>query len=323
MQNIFYPLVLKPVIKDYIWGGNKLINEFKFDSDSPSAAEAWVLAAHKNGTNIVQNGVFKGSPLNEVLDLWAKQPTQSKAFSQSPFPLLIKIIDAAEKLSIQVHPNNEYALKHENELGKTEMWYVIDADEGATLVYGFNRDISKEEFRNRIINNTIEESLNFVKVNKGDVFFINPGTVHAIGKGIVIAEIQQNSNTTYRVSDYGRIGADGKPRELHVEKALEVAKTEKSAINNSHVTEEFDYGSVTELCDCEFFQAKLLKLAGKNNIDTDEDFLSILVIEGYITIKSSVETIKAKKGDSILFPAKFNFEIEGNADLILSKCKSE
>ena len=195
-----YPLLLKPVIKDYLWGGRRLIDEYGFETDMKIAAEGWMLASHKDGTNIVLNGELCGQSFDQAL----------KAFGGKGehFPILIKLIDALDRLSVQVHPEDEFAYKTEGEPGKTEMWYIVDCDEGAELIYGFKGEISAEEFKERIENNTLSDVMNSVPVKKGDVFFIEAGTLHAIGKGILIAEIQQNSNTTYRVSDYGRLGAD-------------------------------------------------------------------------------------------------------------------
>jgi len=222
-----YPLLLKPPVKDYLWGGSRLKTEFGFQTEKEIAAEAWVLSCHKDGSCIVSNGEFAGKTLPEVLELWGDNALGEKATKFPYFPLLIKLIDAKQKLSIQVHPDDEYALANEGEFGKTEMWYVVDCDEGAELIYGFSENISKEEFERRIKDNTLTEVCNSVPVHKGDVFFISAGTLHAIGEGILIAEVQQNSNTTYRVSDYRLIDADGKPRPMHIEKAVDVTNSDK------------------------------------------------------------------------------------------------
>lgn len=206
---IWYPLLLAPAIKDYIWGGTRLKTAFGFSGSGETAAEAWVLSSHADGASAVINGPLSGQSLPEVLEQWGPAALGERAAAFSDFPLLIKLIDARDRLSIQVHPDNAYALAHEGEYGKTEMWYVVDCEPGAKLIYGFNRGLTKTEFRQRIQDNTLEEVCNAVPVGKGDVFFIEAGTLHAIGAGILIAEVQQNSNTTYRVSDYGRLGADG------------------------------------------------------------------------------------------------------------------
>ena len=211
-----YPLLLKPVFKSYLWGGDRLQKEFGFHSGDPITAEAWMLACHKDGSSVVANGALAGQMLPDVLQKWGYEE----------LPILIKLIDAKQKLSVQVHPDQEYALLHEGDNGKTEMWYVVDCAEGAELIYGFQKRISREEFKKRIEDNTLDEVVNRVPVQRGDVFFIEAGTLHAIGEGVLIAEIQQSSNVTYRVSDYGRLDANGKPRALHVEKALDVTVTD-------------------------------------------------------------------------------------------------
>ncbi len=307
-----YPLILKPVIKNYIWGGRRLIEEFGFETEADRAAEAWTLACHKDGTNIVLNGEFAGKSLLEVLSLWN---------NTEDFPILIKLIDALDRLSVQVHPDDDYAFKNEGEPGKTEMWYIVDAEEGAKLAYGFNRRLEKTEFKERIESNTLDEVINYVPVKKGDVFFISAGTLHAIGKGILIAEIQQNSNTTYRVSDYGRLGADGKPRELHIEKALDVTLTDKPTIPYGTVGEvnKLPYGTVRSLAECEFFKTELLSLSGETEIIPDTDFTSLTILGGNISLEYGNEKYTCKKGDSILIPKETTAKICGKAEIIISK----
>ena len=210
------PIKLAPAFKDYLWGGTKLKTEFDKKSDLQKVAESWELSTHKDGQSIVANGEFKGLTLSEYIEKNGRECIGKNAMAFEFFPILIKFIDAADNLSVQVHPSDEYALSNEGEYGKTEMWYVLDCEKDAFLYYGLNREITKEEFAERIKENMLLEVLNKVKVNKGDVFFINSGTIHAIGKGIVICEIQQNSNTTYRVYDYDRRDKNGNTRELHV-----------------------------------------------------------------------------------------------------------
>lgn len=248
-----YPLLLKAPLKDYLWGGTRLKEEYGFESDKEKVAEAWVLSCHKDGNSIVKNGEYAEKTLQEVLDIWGKEALGAKSDRFTYFPVLIKLIDAKDRLSVQVHPDDEYALKNEGEYGKTEMWYVVDCEEGAELIYGFNQDISQGEFLERISSNTLSPVCNYVPVKKGDVFFIEAGTLHAIGKGILIAEVQQNSNTTYRVSDYGRLGADGKPRELHIKQAVDVTKTEKPTKPYGNVGDVtlYPFGTVRELSSCE------------------------------------------------------------------------
>ena len=231
-------------------------------------------------------------------------------------PLLIKIITAHEALSVQVHPDDTFAREEGQRNGKTEMWYVLDASEGATLIYGFKNEISKEEFKQAIENNTLLEKLNVINIKKGDTLFIEAGTVHAIGKGALIAEIQQNSNCTYRVYDYGRVGADGKPRELHIQKALDVSNT----VPPTHDTKPMGETQVTNgnekqlITSCDLFNVERYKVANEITLSTDEkSFMHILVIDG----EGEIQNRKAIKGDSFLIPASFdNFEINGNIEFL-------
>lgn len=306
-----YPLLLKPVIKDYIWGGRKLIDDYGFECDKDIAAEGWMLSCHPDGTNTVLNGEFKGMRFDEVLSVWGET---------EKFPILIKLIDACDRLSVQVHPADEYALKNEGEFGKTEMWYIVDCDEGAKLAYGFNREIDKTEFERRIKDNTLDEVINYVPVHRGDVFFISAGTLHAIGAGILIAEIQQNSNTTYRVSDYGRLGADGKPRALHVEKALDVTETvpPRHPFGNIGEKRELDFGTLRPLADCEYFKTYALSLERECEMKA-VSFLSILVLSGELNISYDGGVIAAKRGDSVYVPQGLIIKTEGKAEIIVSE----
>ncbi len=315
-----YPLLLKPPVKDYLWGGTKLITEYGYETEKVKAAEAWVLSCHKDGSDTVLNGELAGKSLSDVLKLWGDEALGVNAAKFPYFPLLIKLIDAKDRLSVQVHPNDVYALEHEGEFGKTEMWYVVDCDDGAELIYGFNKEVSKEEFERRIKDNTLSEICNYVPVHKGDVFFIAAGTLHAIGAGILIAEVQQNSNTTYRVSDYGRLGADGKPRELHIEKALEVTErcAPKLPYGNIGAVETTGYGSVRRLASCEFFTSELISLNGETEIGLSESFVSVLLLEGGAKLSWLDETLDLKKGDSVFIPAGFKAIISGKAEILFS-----
>ena len=316
-----YPLLLKAPIKDNIWGGTRLKTEFGFETEKEIAAEGWMLSCHKDGTNTVLNGEFAGKTLTEVLEIWGKEALGKNAERFTYFPLLIKLIDAKDKLSVQVHPDDSYALENEGEYGKTEMWYVVDCDEGASLIYGFNREVSKEEFESRIKDNTLGEVCNYVPVKKGDVFFIGAGTLHAIGEGILIAEVQQNSNTTYRVSDYGRLGADGKPRPLHIEKAIDVTKRAPATMpyGNVGAVENTDFGSIRSLAECDFFKVKLINLSGNTEIFEKDSFVSLLILSGEVTVYCNGEIINAKKGDSIFIPANMKINLSGEGQVLYSR----
>lgn len=304
-----YTLKLKPALKDYLWGGTRLKTEFKMESDLEKVAEAWVLSTHKDGLGEVLNGELKGKTLADAVAAFGDDCLGENGKKFSYFPILIKLIDAKDDLSVQVHPDDEYALRVEGEYGKTEMWYIVDCDEGATLYYGFKEEITKDEFRQKIADNTVTDVLNKVPVKKGDVFFIPSGTIHAIGKGILIAEIQQNSNTTYRVSDYGRLGADGKPRPLHIDKAVEVTSLTKPASQN-----DLPKGI---LADCEYFNVKTYTTDETNKIFVGNDsFSAILCLDGEV----SFDGVTLKKGDCAFIPAnRGEITFSGSATIIESR----
>ncbi len=309
---------LSPAFKDYLWGGTRLKTEFNKRCDFEKVAESWELSTHKDGQSIVASGEFKGLTLSEYVEKQGKSVLGTNGEDFEYFPILIKLIDAKDSLSIQVHPNDEYALKVEGEYGKTEMWYVADCDEGAYLYYGFNRDISEEELKARIENNTILEVLNKVSVKKGDVFFIKSGTVHAICAGILICEIQQNSNTTYRVYDYDRRDKNGNPRELHIEKAIEVSdRTKAPEISGG---ERLDDGTML-LAQCEYFTVLKAEITGEKGFATDEtSFNSVMVLEGSGEIIENGEGLEFTKGDSIFIPAGAGkYIVKGNCEIIISK----
>ena len=312
--------MLEPAFKNYIWGGEKLRTDFNKKCDFDRVAESWELSCHKDGNSVILNGEFKGKTLEEYIKSSGKAVLGKNCDRFEYFPVLIKLIDAKDNLSVQVHPDNDYALKNEGEYGKTEMWYIVDCDEGSSLIYGLNKEISKEEFSERIKNNTLLEVTNSVPVKKGDVFFIESGTLHAIGKGIVIAEIQQNSNTTYRVYDYGRIGADGKPRPLHVKKAIDVTSLKPLPKQKSVVYENFDGYKKACLSGCEYFNVYEYNITESALFNADEkSFNSVLVIDGSGLLNYKDNNIEIKKGDSIFIPAGMGeYIISGNLSVILT-----
>ena len=223
------PLLLRPSGKDYIWGGRRLNDEFEKEIDLDPLAETWECSTHPDGPSYVSGGVFDGMKLAEVLELHPEYLGERHK-GETSLPILIKFIDAKQDLSVQVHPSDAYAREFEHgQLGKTEMWYVLDAGKEASLVYGLNQDCTKEQLRQAIAGGTVMRYLQKVPVHKDDLFFIQAGTIHAIGAGALVAEIQESSNLTYRLYDYDRIGKDGKKRELHIDKALEVANLHSSA----------------------------------------------------------------------------------------------
>lgn len=311
-------LKLKPVFKDYIWGGNRLHEEFGFESEYDIMAEGWMLAARNDGENTVIGGEFDGQPFSKVID---GNPDYLGANGRKfPFfPLLIKLIDAKNDLSVQVHPDDEYAMKAAGEFGKTECWYILDCDEDAELIFGFNKEISKEEFRKSIEEGTFLQYVNREKVKKGDLFFIEAGTLHAIGKGILLAEIQQNSNLTYRVYDYGRLGADGKPRPLHIENAIDVTDCvpPKADAKGAGATQEFDGFTKQPLVNCNLFTVDKYTAHGNFTLTADDtSFLSLLITDG----NGKIGDFEIQKGDSLFVPASYGeFSLSGNFDVIISR----
>ncbi len=311
---------LTPVFKEIVWGGNRLKADYGFETDLNNIAEAWMLCARNDGDNIIANGENEGSSFTEYVKN-NKCVLGTKGAKYEEFPLLIKFIDAKADLSVQVHPDDEYAKIHENSYGKTEAWYILDCDEGAELIYGFNKNLSKDEFKSSIADNTFLNFVNKVKVKKGDVFFINAGTLHAIGSGILLAEVQQNCNTTYRVYDYNRL-VNGKPRELHIEKAIDVTDTVPPIRNGNPDKAPVINGEATEqaLCQCEFFKMDTIDINGSYNlVVTDESFVSLLILSGSGNISIDNERVEVKAGDSIFVPAQNNdIKINGNIKILVS-----
>ena len=313
-------LKLKPSCKDYLWGGHRLVEEYGKEYDGDVLAETWELSCHPDGPSYIMNGKYAGKTLQQYIDAEGKEVLGTHCRRFRDFPILTKFIDARDNLSIQVHPDNRYALKNEGQYGKTEMWYVMDAGKDAFLYYGFKKEISKEEFEERIQNDTLLEVLNAVPVQKGDVLFIESGTIHAIGKDILIAEIQQNSNVTYRVYDYGRVGKDGKKRDLHIEKALAVT---------NRVPIIKDKSSYPHVADCDYFTVDKLNLDGKvmkkmeGNV-SEESFASILFLDGKGTITGQEGTLEFQKGDSFFVAAGSGaYTVEGSCDALITTIREK
>jgi len=315
------PLKLKPAFKDYIWGGNRLVQSFGMESPYDKTAEAWVLSCHPDGENVIQNGTFAGRTLSDVLQNEGKAWLGTRGSAFSFFPVLIKLIDAKDNLSVQVHPSDDYALRNENQYGKTEAWYILDCDDDAEIIYGVNRDLTKEQFRAAIEQGTLLDCVNRVKVKPGDLFFIASGTLHAICKGILLAEVQQNSNVTYRVYDYGRL-QNGKPRELHIEKALDV--TNLCAIDCSGKPlgkpETKDGNTETLLTQCDLFTVHRLDIAEQATVTADRtSFVSLVAIDGNGVLTHGDTVLTLYKGESIFLPAGLgDVEILGNVSLLVT-----
>ena len=322
---MLYAMKLIAPLKDYIWGGTRLKEEYGKKTDLDKVSESWELACHKDGKSVIANGEAKGRTLEDWIAEQGKGVLGTHCEKFPYFPLLIKLIDAKDNLSVQVHPNNEYAMRVEGEYGKTEMWYIVDCEPGASLLYGFKEKISKEEFERRIRDNTLLDVCNRVPVHKGDVFFIDSGTLHAIGKGILICEIQQNSNTTYRIYDYGRVGKDGKPRELHVKKALDVTQCEPPKVHPTQKvpTDIFPGVSVRQLAACEYFTTYEAEVDGEADFLCGKDsFQSFTVLDGelLLTPQNGSGAVSLVKGESVFIPAGLGkYQLKGKAKLVLSK----
>ncbi len=311
-------LKLTPSYKDYIWGGQRLVKEYNKRYDGKILAETWELSCHPDGPSWIQNGIYAGQTLRQYIEAQGKEVLGTNCKKFDDFPILIKFIDAKDNLSIQVHPDNTYALKHEGQYGKTEMWYVMDCKEGSFLYYGFKEPVKEEEFRKRIQENTLLDVLNKVYVQKGDILFIEAGTIHAIGANILIAEIQQNSNLTYRVYDYGRLGKDGNPRELHIQKALKVTNR-VPLLRSKNFT--------PHIAQCDYFTVDKLYLDGTTMNRTsgsigEESFASILMLEGQGTIHCRKDSFSFKKGDSFFLSAgSGEYTIHGTCEALITTIK--
>lgn len=300
------PLLLSPAFKDYLWGGERLKEDYGKKTDMTPLAESWELSCHPAGPSVIENGPWAGKTLAAYLSA-NPQHLRAGAETGAEFPLLIKLIDAAQSLSVQVHPDDEYARTRENgQLGKTEMWYVVDAKPGAGIYYGFKRPTTLEEMEKAICENTLTDLLSWVEAKPGDVFFIPAGTVHAIGAGLLIAEVQQSSNLTYRVYDYGRVGADGKPRELHIAKALDVAKRERpqTPIGPTEPARDVPGGREQPLVACDRFTVSELAVDGlmEENV-TPESFVALLCLSGEGALLCGGESYALAKGQSVFLPA--------------------
>ena len=296
---------LNPAVKDYIWGGN-YFQKFNKGLNLDRVSECWELSVRDNDSSIIASGKDKGKLLSEVINKEDIGPVMDRF---PYFPLLIKLIDAKENLSIQVHPSDDYALKYENSFGKSEMWHIISADVGSGLYVGLNKDYSKEDIKKALEEGTILECLNFFKVKPGDTFVINPGTIHAIGKGVRLIEIQQNSNLTYRLYDYNRRDSNGNPRELHIKKALEVIdyKQYKPVSKDNEYLADNQYFTVKEVS----FKVSLTIKANENS------FVSFTFLEG----EGMVNDIPYKEYDTFFLPYKKECLIKGNGRVVISQVR--
>ena len=314
---------MHPAYKDYLWGGDTLVKKYGKDSTYDITAESWELSAHPDGASNIVGGVFDGMAFDHFIRTYGDKVCGWKSKTFDRFPVLIKFIDARNALSVQIHPNDDYAFPVENEFGKNEMWYVMDAKPDSFLYCGLSRECSKEEIRERIANTTLTEVLNKVSVKPGDVVFVPAGTIHAIGAGILICEIQQNSNCTYRMYDYGRRDKNGNLRELHVDKAMDVVNVdpympELSGFSDAVTTASGSTAKV--LSRCKYFQVTDYKIPEHEIIQVDDSsFKSIIVLEGDCKIRCGEEEYMAKPGESFFVSAgRKRVRVEGKCEIIVT-----
>ena len=303
-----YPLKFKPILKDKIWGGRKLKTILNKDfSPLPNAGESWEISGVEGDVSIVENGFLAGNSINEVLEIYMGDLVGDKVYERfgNEFPLLIKFIDANDVLSIQVHPDDELAMERHNSKGKTEMWYIVQADEGASLISGFSRKVSKEEYLKYLEEKRLEDILMKHEVAEGDVFFIPAGRVHAIGKGILLAEIQQTSDVTYRIYDFDRKDADGNTRELHTELALDAI--DYNYYDDLKTEYKHELNKTTEVVSCDYFITGVLEfdqIIEKDFYNLDS-FMIYMCIDGEFDIcYGDGECLNIKKGETVLVPAE-------------------
>ncbi|ADL13630.1 type I phosphomannose isomerase catalytic subunit [Acetohalobium arabaticum] len=326
---MFYPLKFEPIHKEKIWGGNRLAAQFDRSLPADKIGESWELAAHENGTSIVSNGCFKGEGLPELIDkYWAEIMGQEiERSNYDKFPLLIKLLDANDKLSIQVHPDDEYAAKYNiDDSGKNELWYIIDAKPDAELIYGLQPDMTKEEFATSIEDGRLIDKLNSISVNPGDVVFIPAGTVHAIKEGILLAEIQQNSDTTYRIYDWDRVGSDGNPRELHIKEALEAIDFNRNSYEKCRsikLTEDNYQRKILAIS--EYFITERIKVENSFRAEPKKRRFEVLLsLTGQAEVSYSQDTVTISRGETVLIPAQLDsYQLNGKTEVLRTYISSD
>lgn len=311
-----YPLIFEPILKERIWGGKKLKTLFNKETELASIGESWELSDVEGDISVVANGDLKGKTLKELLITQKERLVGNKVYKQfgNNFPLLIKYIDAKDDLSVQLHPNDELAAKRHNSFGKTEMWYVMQADKDAKLIVDFKKGITKDKYLTHLENKTLPEILNFEEVKSSDTFFIEVGRVHAIGAGVLLAEIQQTSDITYRIYDWDRVDAEGNSRELHTQLAMEAI--DFSMPYNYKVSFEKKENVSNLMVSCPYFTTNFLpvvnKIAKENTLDS---FLIYMCVKGSVNFKVNNTKTNVKMGETVLIPASISqFEILPDSD---------
>lgn len=308
-MNNLYPLKFTPICKEKIWGGNKLKELLNKEyPELPNCGESWEISGVQDEVSVVANGFLKGNSLEELIEVYMGDLVGEKVYEKfgTEFPLLVKFIDANDNLSIQVHPNDELALERHDAFGKTEMWYVVQADPGARLISGFNRKIDQEGYLKSFKNGQLEEILNYEEVKEGDVFFMPAGRVHAIGKGIVVAEIQQTSDVTYRIYDFNRLDDHGNPRELHTDLAVDAIDYQYEKNYRTDYTSVVDQS--VKLVECKYFTTNIVELvtAVERDFANLDTFVIYICLDGNCTLTWEDQQLDIDKGDSLLVPAQLS-----------------
>ena len=308
MNNLIF---LKPIFHEKIWGGSRLKTNFNYDIPSEKTGECWAISAHQNGDCEVMNGPLAGKTLSYA---WTNHSNLFGNIEGDVFPLLTKILDASDDLSVQVHPDDEYALKHAGELGKTECWYILDADEDAELIFGHHAQ-TKEEFINLIKAGSWDSLLRKVNVKKGDFFHVPTGTIHALKKGTLVLETQQSSDTTYRLYDYDRLGDDGQPRPLHLKQSIDVAMIPHQEVKPELKQHQVNDLTVTTLVECDFFNVYKWELNGHCQMNHEQPFTLVSVLDG----NGFINEQPIQKGDHFIIPSTITqLQVEGHLELMVA-----
>lgn len=317
MTILFYPFTFEPIFKKRIWGGTKLRDYLNKPICSENTGESWELSTVPNDVSVINNGVLKGKNLNELIDQFPEEILGVEVFSRfgKQFPLLFKYLDAREDLSIQLHPNDELAKARHNSFGKTEMWYVMHADKDARLIIGFKEDTNQADYLSHLNNKSLLTILNEIPVKNGDTFLLETGTIHAIGGGILLAEIQQTSDITYRVYDWDRVDSNGKERELHTELALDAITYQTTSAQKKYTAIE---NKSVSIVDCPYFKTNIIELNGEVQIHKSKDsFIVLMCTLGNFELLLNDEKYVYKIGDTILIPAILtSFLLKGKATLL-------
>lgn len=300
-----YPLKFRPILKERLWGGTKLKEVLGKPIESEITGESWELSTVRGDISVIANGSLEGKSLQDLIESNGEELLGKSVVERfgKEFPILIKFIDAKQDLSIQLHPNDDLAKERHDSFGKTEMWYIMDADPKAELIVGFNKDVTKEEYAKSIDNDTLLDLLNYEQVKEGDTFFINTGKIHAIGAGVMLAEIQQTSDVTYRVFDFNRKDKEGNLRELHTELALDAVDYKKK--DDFKVTYSQELNKVSEMVDCPYFKTSFIQLTENLELDTTkrDSFTIFMCVGGKAVIKTAEGEVSIKKGETVLLPA--------------------